>query len=127
MAVYDLVSNSSTFSLPEPMQNGYNVQDNARGTAHKMASGAYVWEGTSTSLFRTFVIEWSQLTAAQVTVIENACIALITTGTGTWACPSGTTYTVILAGDGLPRWRVRKIKKGTELRYSGSLTLEQNA
>lgn len=126
MAALDLTVNSTPYSLPQPMQNGYSIRGNARGKGYQLASGARVWETTSAGLFRTFVIEWTGLTHAQRGTIDTAVGAMLTYGSGTWECPTGGSYTVVL-GDTLPVWKVRKTKAGTTLAYSGSLTLEQNA
>lgn len=127
MAAGTLTINGTPHNLPQPMQNGYSVDDGARGAAHRMASGAWVWEVTATGLFRAFTIEWTGLTAAQRNTVDGAVGALLQYGAGSWECYTGSTYTVVLGDGGLPRWRVRKVKQNSEYSFAGSLTLEQNA
>jgi hypothetical protein len=127
MAIYDLVTGGGTRALPAPMQNGYSVEIWSRGTAHRMASGALVREVTSSGVWRRFTIEWLNLTETQRGYVDTAVNDMLDGSTATFTDPAGTSYTVTLGESGLPDWQVLKAKKNTELRYSGRLTLEQNA
>ncbi len=129
MAVMDLVVSGTTYSLPQPMQNGYTEQLQYRGKSYRMASGALVRENTSTTPFHRFTLEWTQLTAAQKAIVDNAVAALIDGTAGSFTAPTGTTVTVVL-GEGesaLPQWEVRKVKANTVLSFSGKLELEKSA
>lgn len=125
MAVMDLVTGTATRALPQPMQNGYTVEIWNRGKAHRMASGALVRERTNTTLLRRFTIEWTYLTSAQRTVVDNAVTDLLDGSTAQFTTPDNSTYTVVLAEDDLPEWKIAKVKGNTEFRYSGKLKLEQ--
>lgn len=127
MAAGDLVVNGVTYSLPAPMQNGYTEEPAWRGTQHRMASGAPVWEFTSTTAYPTVTMEWAQLTAAQKTVVENAVAALVEYGTGTFSPWPGGTWTVTLGKDALEPWTIRRRLGTSTYFFSGRLTLERTA
>jgi hypothetical protein len=85
-----------------------------------------VRERTSTTTLRRFTIEWTYLTASQRDDVETIVTAMLGGATATFRNPEDTTtYTVVLADDGLPEWKVVKAKNLTEFRYSGKLKLEQ--
>jgi len=125
MAIMDLVTGTATRALPQPMQNGYTVEIWTRGKAHRMASGALVRERTSATMLRRFTIEWVYLTSAQRGVVDNAVTDMLDGSTATFYPPDGSSYTVVLAEDELPEWKIAKVKGNTEFRYSGKLKLEQ--
>lgn len=127
MAIMDLVVGATTYSLPLPMQNGYTEELNYRGSAYRMAAGNLVRENTSTTVFHKITIEWVVLTAAQKTIVDNAVAAMIDGTAGTFTNPGNSNLTVVLGDEPLPTWEMRTIKKGTELRYSGRLSLEKSA
>lgn len=127
MAAGDLVVNGVTYSLPAPMQNGYTERPKFRGSLHRMASGAPAWEFTSTSPFGDGTTEWSNITAAQAAVVNNAVAALVTYGTGTWTTWTGATWTVTLGDGGFPEWTIRRRLGTNTYFYTGKLTLERTA
>lgn len=128
MAALDLVVSSTTYPLPQPMQNGYSEEITYRGKAYRMASGALARENTSTTVFHVFTLEWTFLTAAQKAVVDNAVAAMIDGTSGSFTTPANTTLTVVLGENAVPlTWEIRKAKANTEWRYSGKLELERSA
>lgn len=125
MAIMDLVTTTATRALPQPMQNGFTMELWNRGKAYRMASGALVRERTNTSLLRRFTIEWTHLTATQRAVVDSAVSDMLDGSQATFTDPANANWTVVLAEKDFPQWKVVKVKNLTELRYSGTLELEQ--
>jgi hypothetical protein len=127
MAVMDLVTGGGTRSLPQPKKpDGYTEELFQRGTVRRMASGVLVREATSTTVFRRFTIEWVYLNPTQLGIVNNAVADMDDGSTASFTNPQGTTYTVVLAEDSFPTWKITTDGAGT-FRYSGRLILEQNS
>jgi len=119
---------TTTWSLPDPMQNGYTMAYGQWGKAHRMASGALVRERTNTSLLRQITIEWTYITATQRSVVDAAVTAMLDGSSATLTNPlEAGTYTVVLGERDLPEWKVTRVRHGgtASYRFSGKLVLEQ--
>jgi hypothetical protein len=125
MAAMDLVTSGGTRALPQPIQDDYTEELFQRGSTRRMASGILVREITSSTVFRRFKITWKLLTSSQWGVVNNVCTDMDDGSTATFTNPQGTNYTVVLAENGFPEWKVRTV--ASEFRYSGTLILEQNS
>jgi hypothetical protein len=112
-------------ALPHPSVGGYDEEVFAKGATRRMASGALVRDLTVNATKLRFTLRWPALTATERGHVL-AAYALLRDGTSrTFVAPSGTSYTVVLAENGDPRFGVVATKGGSALLYSGSLSLEE--
>jgi hypothetical protein len=112
-------------TLPDIQQEGYTEEVFFKESVRRMASGALVRDQVSASAKRRFTLTWAHITSTQLNTVMTALGHVDDGASATYVSPQGTSYTVVLAEDGVPTWNVRTIKAGSEYRYTGTMKLEE--
>ena len=113
----------STQTLAHPIE--YNEETFYKGSVHRMANGALVRENITNSVKLRFTLTWVALTATERTTLATA-LATMADGTSvSYISPRNVTYTVVIAEDGEPDFKVLAVKAGAEFRYGGTVVLEE--
>lgn len=109
-------------SLPVP--NAYSEQTYTKGATSRMASGALVRDLVQSGRKVRITLGWEMLTDAQRAAVHTGLGSVLDGSSATLLSPTGTSYTVVLADNGMPDWQAVTLR-GTEWRWNGQIVLEE--
>lgn len=108
-------------SVPTP--SAYSISSAHRGASFIMADGSLKTDVVNASAKKVFVIEWTAVSAANLSAILTGYNALAT-ATGTWTDHNSNSYTVT-QDEGLPPLKYSERTAAAGARYDVSLALRE--